>query len=336
MIKKIKKFWWLILLLIIIVFLFLKTNQTQNNKKNPYQVKIKNLKEELTLSGKIEAEEKVTLRFQSSGQLAWVGVKEGDYVKKYQTIASLDQRDLNNRLQKYLNTYAKERNNFEQGRDDYLDVRDFGISQAVSDQAKRILENNQYNLNNAVLDVEYQHLLMTYANLWTPIEGIVTKVSVPYAGVNITPAQAEFEVVNPKTLYFSVTADQTEVVNLKKDQEGEIIFDAYPEEPVVGKIYWIGFTPKANETGTVYEVKIAFNFDKPLKLEMSGDINFIIKEEKNVLSIPEAYLKKDKKGHYVNLFNNKKIIRQYVDIGQQINGEVIITNGLKKDDLIYD
>ena len=57
------------------------------------------LKETLTISGQIDAEEKVTLTFPTGGKLYWVGVKEGDYVEKYQGIASLDQRDLEKRLE---------------------------------------------------------------------------------------------------------------------------------------------------------------------------------------------------------------------------------------------
>ena len=65
-----------------------------NIKTDTARVKRGNLEEKLTISGTVEAEEKVTLRFQTSGRLNWVGVKEGDYVKKYQSVASLDQKEV--------------------------------------------------------------------------------------------------------------------------------------------------------------------------------------------------------------------------------------------------
>jgi len=332
---KSKKLLILILILIITGGLFSLKKYNQTKIKNELRVSKKDLKEELTLSGKIDAEEKVTLRFQTSGRLSWVGVKEGDYVKKYQAIASLDQRDLKNRLQKYLNTYVKQRLSFEQTKDDNWQ-KQYDLSESIRDKAKRLLEQNQYDLDNTVLDVEYQNLSLEYANLWTPIEGIVTKVSSPYAGVNITPSQAEFEIINPNTLYFSATADQTEVVSLKEGQQGKIVLDAYPNEEIDGKIYWIGFSPKSGETGTVYELKIKFNFKKPLKLEMSGDINFVTKEKKGVIAIPQTYIKSDKKGEYVNVLKNGRTIKKYIKKGEEIDGQIIIKSGLSEGETIYD
>ena len=66
------------------------------NKVDSYKIKREDIREILTLSGEIDAEEKATLKFQTSGRLSWVGVKEGDYVKKYQSLASLDKRELQN------------------------------------------------------------------------------------------------------------------------------------------------------------------------------------------------------------------------------------------------
>lgn len=331
----IKKYWIIFLIVILAFFVGSKIIKKPNDKINTYKVKKQTIKEELSLSGKVDAEEKVNLRFQTSGRLVWVGVKEGDYVKKYQTIASLDQRDLKNRLTKYLNTYAKQRNSFEQTKDDYWNLQ-YDLSETVRNEVKRILENNQYDLNNSVLDVEYQNLSLEYANLWAPIEGIVTKVSTPYAGVNITPSGAEFEVINPKTLYFLITADQTEVINLKENMKGKIVFDSFPDEEIIGEIYWIGFTPKTDETGTVYPVKIKFETEKNLKFGMTGDINFVLKERDNVISIPKNYLKEDKKGKYVYKMINNKKIKQYVKIDGEIDNQVIILNGLNSGDIIYD
>ena len=59
--------------------------------------------EAISASGEVDASQKADLTFQGSGKLAWVGVKEGDTVKKYQAIASLDKRELTNSLSQYMN-----------------------------------------------------------------------------------------------------------------------------------------------------------------------------------------------------------------------------------------
>lgn len=336
-----KKRWYLVLIAILVGgFIFYKnsSNTAAKNKVDSYTVKRENLKEVLTLSGEIDAEEKASLKFQTSGRLAWVGVKEGDFVKKYQTLASLDQRDIKNRLTKYLNTFSKSRNNFEQTKDDNWNLQ-YDLSESIRQEAVRVLKNNQFDLENAVLDVEYQNLSLEYANLWTPIEGIVTHVSVPFAGINITPAGAGFEVVNPKTLYFSVAAEQADVISLKEGDIGDISFDAFPEKKFKATLYYVSFSPKEGETGTVYELRLKLDEraqELALKLAMTGDVDFLIKQEKNVLSVPSSFIRKDGKGNYVYVGSSDKKVKKYIDISQEIDGKYVITNGLQDKEIIYD
>ncbi len=61
---------------------------------------VQDIKKELTLTGQIEADNQVNLKFQTAGRLAWVGIKVGDRVKKGQAIASLDKRKLRKNLEK--------------------------------------------------------------------------------------------------------------------------------------------------------------------------------------------------------------------------------------------
>ena len=112
----IKKRWWIILIIIFVVG-WIVYGQTVGKKSTvvelTYKVKRQTLSESLTFSGSVDAQEKATLRFQTSGRLAWVGVTEGDVVKKYQSIASLDQRQLKKQLEKELITYDKQRLTFD-------------------------------------------------------------------------------------------------------------------------------------------------------------------------------------------------------------------------------
>lgn len=337
MINFIKKRWYVFFAVLLVIFLFFSSNKDKNKQKNElYKIKKETIKETLTLSGEIDAEEKATLKFQSSGKLIWVGVKEGDRVKKYQSIASLDSRDVKNRLDKYLKAYSIARSNFDQTKDDNWN-KQYDLNETVRNKAQRILEQNQYNLESAVLDVEYQNLILENSTLWTPIEGIVTKIDVPIAGVNITPATATFEIVNPDTLYFSSTVEQADVVNLKEGMIGDVIFDSFPEEKGKGKIKYISFAPKEGETGTVYYLKIDIDESLkklPLRLGMTADVEFIIKERKNIIAVPSRFIKNDKKGDYVLIKENGKKIKKYIEKGEEIDGKIEIKQGLKENDVL--
>ena len=337
MIEFLKKRWYfLAIILLVFVLIFTQTQAKKTEVEEKMMVKKQNLKETLTLSGEIDAKEKVNLKFQTSGRLAWVGVKEGDYVKKYQAIASLDKRDLKNRLDKYLNNYLKQRNSFEQTKDDYEETYEFSTGD-LHKRAKRILENSQYDLNSAVLEVEYQNLLLEYADLWTPIEGVVTHIDIPKAGVNITPANATFEIVNPKTLYFSATVEQADVVNLKEEMKGKLTLDSFSDFEDEVKISYISFSPKSGETGKVYQIKLELSEKTkklPLRLGMTGDVEFLIKEKNKVIALPSRFIKKDKKGSYVFVKENNKKIKKYIKIEEEIDGKIVIKSGLNEGEII--
>lgn len=299
--------------------------QPAAKKTETATVKRGNLQETMTISGKIDADEHVTLRFQTSGQLAWVGVKEGDYVKKYQGIAALDQREVRANLNKYLQTYMKTRWDFENSKDTS------GDPAAMTTAVRRALEKAQFDLNSSVLDVELKDLAIKLANMWSPIEGLVTRVESPFAGVNITPTQAEVEIVNPNTVFFSALADQTEVTKLSASMPGSLKLDSFTDKDFPGHIAKISFTPDTGETGTVYDVKFAFDQDNSnyqYRLGMTGDLTFILNEKKDVLYLPNKFLKSEAGKRYVNVFANDKKIKTFVQTGLETDDATEIASGL--------
>lgn len=305
----------------------------------PYSVKKMDLKQTLTLSGKIDAEEKATVRFATSGKLAWIGVKEGDVVTQNQTMATLDQRDLKKTLQKKLNSYLSSRWDFEQSKDDELHTSTTGVTTDIREAAQRIMDKSQFDLNNAVLDVELQALTIEYSSIQSPINGIVTKVDIPYTGINITPASAEFEVINPNTVFLSVLADQNEVVGMREGLKASIIMDSYPDESIESSITSVSFIPKTGETGTVYELKVPLpitNIDRKYKIGMTSDVVFVKKEKHQILAIPTSYIKTESEKKYVWKNISGKKVKTYITPGEEFDTETEILKGLKAGDIIYD
>lgn len=332
MIKRLKKQWKLIA--VILAVALVSWNRLAPIKKHvqqkEYKVTKQTLKQSLTLSGKVDATDKVNLHFQTSGRLAWVGVKPGDAVNAYQGVASLDPRDVQAGLQKRLNLYLKTRWDFEQLHDDTKDT-------ILNDKLKRILEKAQFDLNNSVIDVELQHLAVEYATLVSPIAGVVTRVESPVAGVNVSPAEAEIEVVNPTSIYLSVLADQTEITQLAQGARVDIVFDSYPSEHVEGTLKSIAFAPKEGETSTVYEVNVALfvpNQRYKYRLGMTADVTVTLSEKPQVIAIPISYLKIDNDQRYVLKFVAGRKERLNVTTGQETEDFVEITNGLTEGDTL--
>ncbi len=334
----VKRFWYIALILIAVIgyFIYQSQQNAATSQVQTYTVQRETLKNVLALSGKIDAEEKVSLHFQSGGRLAWVGVKAGDTVSQYQTLATLDQRQLQKNLEKYLNLYKRERLDFDGNLDSNGDGS-LGITQELRDATKRTYEQSQLDLNNSVLDVELQTISKEYSALYSPINGIVTKVGAQAAGMNVSITDM-YEVINPDTIYFAISADQTEVVELKEGMRGTITLDAFPDGTFEGTISSISFTPIANETGTVYEVKLLVNTANvsAYRLGMTGDVEFTLEEFPNVVVVPFEYIVDEDEKQYVFKQVNGKQEKVEVETTNEYEGMVEVTKGVQEGDVIYE
>lgn len=312
---------------------------TQDNDATIYTVLRKDLQETLLLSGSIDAEEKVTLQFPTTGKVTWINADEGDYVEKYQALAGLDQRELQKRLERQLNSYLKVRANFDQSLDD--NPFSEASNDEISKRMQRLVKIAQADLDNSVIDVELQVLAEEFSYIITPISGIITKANSAYAGGSITASQVSFEVVNPDTFYFSAIADQAEVVDLFEGMNGDLTLDSFIDSEKSGSIESISLSPVVGELGTNYEVKIKFldTTDFPrYRLGMTGDVVFTLREIPNRLVIPSGYLQVDSNGRtfVYALDSNDDVIEKEVEFGEDIDGDLEITSGLIEGDRIVE
>jgi len=278
----------------------------------------------LSLSGKVEAEEKATLQFQSSGRLSWLGVKEGDRVSQWQALATLDQRELRKSLEKKLKDFLISREDFDQTKDDNRNQETTDKNTYLTDEISRIVRASQYGLDKAVLDVELANLALEVGTLFSPINGIVTHMDQKVANTNITPATARIEVVNPDTLYLEATVDQQDVVKLAPNLRGEIIFDAYPNQTYWGTLYYISFAPSETEEGS-YLIK--FNLPasaiSKLRLGMAAEISLVTDKAENTVAVPFMAVSEK---------NNRSVL-SVVNEGGKVEERTVLT-GIESDELI--
>ena len=338
-----KKITWIIfavLILITIIFFNIKAKAENNKDNQKFNTKTetiinpvrKNINDEITLSGSIDAASKAELRFQTSGQLAWVGVKVGDKVKKYQAIASLNKEELKKQLQIDFNNYKTTASNFYDTNDKYKD-------KVIDTEMRRILDRSQNTLDNSVINYELGDLTIKYATLTTPIAGIVTNVDQPNSGVNISPATATFSIIDPKSIYLKSQIDQEDVNKIKIGDKTTIKLDSFPDQTFESKITYISYTPISGQTSTVYEVRFELpkdNDDLKYKIGMDGDAIINIKENQNSLVIPIDALNQTESEAYVSVKNpnNNQSIKKIVKTGIETDTEIEILEGLSENDQV--
>lgn len=284
-------------------------------------------------SGKTKATRTAELKFQTSGKLTWVGVKEGDRVNAYQAIARLDVREVQKNLEKALRDYSSQRNDFEEmWRVTYKGTKD--PQTALTDTVKRILEKNQWDIEQAVTDVELKHLSVEYASLVTPIAGIVTRVDTPVAGVNITPATAVFEVVDPDSLVFEASVDEVDVGVVALGSEATVMLDAYPNTPFAGNISSIAYAAKASSGGaTVFPVEIAIaSPSSPLRIGLNGDVSIRTSTLPDALVVPAEAIREEGDKWFVYKKSGLGYTKVFVEIGDRSDSGVVIRSGVEAGD----
>lgn len=295
------------------------------------------IKEEITLTGSIDAVTKSNLQFKTSGQLAWVGVKVGDKVKKYQAIASLNKEELRKGLEADFNSYRSALATFDDVQDKYKYEKDNLI---LTDEMKRILVRSQNTLGNSVIAYELQDLAIKYATLYSPISGVVVAVDQPNSGVNITPASATFSIIDPMSIYFKAQIDQEDVTRVKIGDKTTITLDSFPEKEFVSEVTYISFTPVSGQTSTVYEIRFKLdsdsNQDLKYRLGMDGDALISLKEIPNSLTLPIEAIRQDEDQPYVFVKSNdnQPLIKKTIKIGIETDTTVEILEGLSENDQV--
>ncbi len=311
-------------------------NLTYNSKEDRLITPtVSDIKKEITLTGQIDADNRADLKFQTSGRLAWVGVKVGDRVKKGQALASLDQRELKKTLEKELNDYLTGLHDFNDVQDEYRQTRE---NYLVTDEIQRILDRSQYALNKTVLDYELQEITLKYATLTTPIAGVVTNIDQPFAGVNITPATAVFTVIDPENLFFGAQIDEEDVINVSLDQAAKITIDSFPDKTFDSSVSYISFTPLSGQSSVVYDIRFKLDLDNQnllYRLGMNGDATIILDEQSSTLTLPiEAIIQQENQKYVLIKGKKDQLEERQIETGIESDDFIEITKGIDKNDQI--
>ncbi|MFZ5376360.1 MAG: efflux RND transporter periplasmic adaptor subunit [Patescibacteria group bacterium] len=324
------KFWWL-LIIALILFVVWRWQLRQASLKTPevFEHPVRqDLTKYLEISGIIDAKEKASLRFAAGGKVVYLGAQEGDWIKKGQTLATIDQADLNKRLQQDLNNYMKERWDWDQQLDDIKD-------RTIDKREQRSVDQNQWDLENEVLDVEIRDIAIRNTVLSSPIEGVLIESPTNVKGVQLL-ATDSFEVINPGSLIFKALVDEAEIAQVMASQSAYITLDAYPDETVDSFVKFISYKSTETSSGTSFIIEMPFPNNSSLekyRLGMNGDAQILVTSKSNVLTVPiDAIRQRDNKNYVDVRTNGESFAEREIEIGLETDDFVEVTAGLSESD----
>ena len=328
------KFLSAVLIIIIAVVGFVVFRPKAASTVSTAKIERGTVKQELVLTGAVDATKYASLSFPTSGKIAWVGVAEGQTVKKGQALIALDKTVLAAAYQEALNT---RRNTVANVNDIHNQLKDHENDETFSQVATRVAAES---VNDSAWDaVKAAKYNLDNSTLYAPFDGLISSLPFDSPGVNVSLADTQVVIVDPSTIYFNVDADQSDVTSLKIGQDVTMVLDSYQDRVMQGKVSFISFTPTIGASGTNYKVSVTLTgngfTDLTPRIGMTGDAKFILSQKENVLFAPAEYVKSDIKGKYLKVGSEKN--KTYIETGLE-NEETIEIMGdkVKEGDTIYD
>ncbi len=178
-------------------------------KVTVFKVKGSGQFEQIHYSGTIEAFRVIPLSFQVTGTIQEVRVKEGDFVRKGEILATLDPIDYqqlyNASLAKYLqakDAYERLKNVYEQG--SLSEIKWIEITTNL-EQAKSSLELSRNNLNKT--------------RLIAPEEGYIGRRNIEPGQTSVVINSAPIELVKIEKVNIKISVPENEINRIKVGQE---------------------------------------------------------------------------------------------------------------------
>lgn len=157
------------------------------------------------------------------------------------------------------------------------------------------VESAKLNLDEAKLNYELAKDNLDKTVLKSPVDATIFAVSKEvgdYAAANSSDssdaATNSFIIAsNSNKAYVVIPVSETDLPKVKIGQSAEVSFEAYEGEKFSGKVVSIKSIPETDQNGVVsYDVKVEIDNAEKIKNGMTCSVTFLIKQQKNVLIIP--------------------------------------------------
>ncbi len=197
----------------------------------------------------------VDVRFGLSGKVSAVKVQNGDVVKKWDLLASLDRKVLQAELDRQLADFEKTRADFE--------VFNQKNPNPQSDLDKYLKVGKQADLNASVKEVELSKMRLDMCDLVSPVDGVVIDDGGIVSGLFITPSNSPLKIFDVESLYFEFEVEQKDVKEFAEEKEISINFEELGD--------YAGKTKKVYADGKKFIVKVLMDKKDNLLPGMKGN-----------------------------------------------------------------
>jgi RND family efflux transporter MFP subunit len=304
----------------------------------------------LTASGYVIARRKAAVASKGTGRLVYLGVEEGDHVKRGQVIARLEDDDVTATLRRSRADFAAAEAELKDARESLkrqkmLLERDF-VAQADYDAAEARYKRVLASIDSARFAVREAEVAVDYTKIVAPFDGTVLRknadigeIMAPLAGAASSRA-AVVTIADLSSLEVDADVAEANITKVKNEQACEIRLDAYPEQAYQGYVSKV--VPTADRAKATVMVKIRFrSYDRRVLPEMSAKVTFLAHDmttqkgaNEPLLTLPAAAVAARDGRQVVYQLEKNHAVEVPVVTGRTLGSLVEIKQGLKEGDKV--
>lgn len=306
----------------------------------------------LTANGYVVAQRKAAVASKGTGRLEFLGVVEGDVVKKDQIIAKIEDSDILAILQQAkANLKLNEAellqvtNNLsrykELSQKNLASLREYEAAEANYKRVLAAIEVAKAQVLSAEVSLENTRIRAPFNGTVLTKNAEVGEIVAPMAA-SVTSRGAVVTMADMTSLQVEADVSESNIEKIALNQNCEIILDAYPEKSYPGFVAKI--VPTADRAKATVMVKIGFkNYDKRVLPEMSAKVALLTEElkeetraQKPILVIPGSAVRTVADKQYVYKVKDDIVEEVMVQTGKNLGSYVEIITGLSSGERIIE
>ena len=304
----------------------------------------------LTASGYVVARRKAAVASKGTGTLVFLGVDEGDRVKKGQIIARLEDSDVAASLQRARENLRVAQADLNDAKQSLERVRilikqgliaqaDFDVAEARYQRVVATIDAAKFGVREAEVAVENTRIVAPFDGTVLKKNADVGEIVAPLAGAASSKA-AVVTIADMSSLEVDADVSEANITRVTPEQSCEVTLDAYPQQRYPA--YVTKIVPTADRAKATVLVKIKFReYDQRVLPEMSAKISFLAAgssasatESKALLTVPAAAVTTRDGRQVVFQIKEDRALEVPVTTGQKFAGLLEITGGLKEGDKV--
>ena len=297
----------------------------------------------ISYAGSIDSPRRVKVGSKIAGRVAAVLFDELDEVREGQVLIKLEDAELKAQLsqaqealnQAQINLVTIEKNLtrvkelFKKG---FVSTEQLDTAQQAYDVGRALIKQNQ--ANHAFIRARLGSTTLT-----APLSGTIVSKNVTVGeivagalgGGNFSVPTPMAEVADLSNLEVHADIDEVDISKVHVEQEALITVDAYPDKTFKGVVREIASaTVSRRDVGITYQVKVhIINPEKILKLGMTANLDFLLENSGQILTIPKSAILVQGDEQIVLIIKDQQVFKRTVEIGMEGEEFIEITAGLQ-------